>query len=113
MAFLAGAATAVIAGGYFLYGPQGRRHRWQTERFIEDTKSRILERMEGARDLSQDAYNRIVDEVVSDTDLAKRLGRAKAMRLAQKFKTRWQEMRAKAQQAADQAELELALEDEE
>lgn len=111
MAFIAGAAAALAAGGYFLYGPEGRRHRRQVESFIEDTKADILGRMEDAKDLTQDSYNAIVDEVIEDAGLAKRVGRAQALRLAQGFKKRWRAMKEEAKSAADEAEVELALEE--
>jgi hypothetical protein len=106
-AFLAGAAAALVAGGYFLYGPEGRRHRKQVEGFLEDTKDEILERMQDAKHLTQDAYNDIVDEVLEDSHIAKRYGRAQAQKLSQKFKRQWRGMKEEAQAAADEAELEL------
>lgn len=106
-AFLAGAAAALVAGGYFLYGPEGRKHRRQVEGYLEDTKDQILERMQDAKHLTQSTYNNIVDEVLDDAGVAKRYGRAQALKLAQKFKRQWREMKEEAQSAADEAELEL------
>ena len=111
LAFLAGAATAAAVGGYYLYGPNGRQHRQDTEDFVESTKDKILERMEEAQDWSQGTYNQVVNEVTHDANLVRRVGHARARLLAQRFKNKWQDMRDVAENAAGQAELELAQED--
>lgn len=112
LAFIAGAATAAAAGAYYLYGPNGRQHRRDTEDFIESTKDKIQERMQEAGDWSRDTYDRVVNEVTHDATLVQRIGASRAKLLAQRFKNRWQDMRDAAENAAGQAELELAVEDE-
>jgi hypothetical protein len=111
LAFLAGAATAAAVGGYYLYGPNGKQHRKETEDFIESTKETIQDRMEEAGDWSRETYDRVVNEVTHDTRLVRRIGATRAKILAQRFKNKWQEMRDAAENAAGQAELELAQED--
>lgn len=111
LAFLAGAAAAAAVGGYYLYGPNGRRHRQDTEDFIESTKERIIERLDEAGDWSREAYERAVDEVTHDARLVRRVGSAKARALGKRFKSKWQELKAEAESAAADAELELVEED--
>ncbi len=113
LAFVAGAATTAAVGGYYLYGPRGRQHRQQIEETIGLTQKRILQRMQDMGDWSRETYNSVVDEATHDADLVRRIGQARAQRLAQRFKRRWREMRDQAENAAGQAELELAQEDEE
>lgn len=110
LAFIAGAATAAAVGGYYLYGPNGRQHRRGAEDFIESTKEKIQDRMEEAGDWSRDTYDRVVNEVTHDVRLVRRIGSTRAKLLAQRFKNKWQEMRDAAENAAGQAELELAQE---
>jgi len=111
LAFLAGAATAAAVGGYYLYGPNGKRNRQRVEDYVESTKDQILQKMEDAGDWSRETYDRAVDEVTHDTMLVRRLGSAKARQLGLRFKRKWQESRDEAENAAGQAELELAQED--
>lgn len=111
LAFIAGAAAATAAGAYYLYGPKGSQHRQQVEDYFESTKEKIQDRMEEAGDWSRDTYDRVVNEVTNDARLVRRIGSARARQLGLRFKRKWQEMRDQAENAAGQAELELAQED--
>src|SRR3989344_1443832 len=87
-AFVAGAATALVAGGYLLYGPNGKRHRSDLERWIKDAKEDVLERMSELKDVSQKAYETIVDEVLEDYALARDLTESQMHRLGARFKAK-------------------------
>lgn len=111
LAFLAGALSAAAVGGYYLYGPNGRQHRRDTEDFIESVKDQIFDKMNEAGDWSRDTYDRVVGEVTHDATLVRRIGAGRARLLASRLKAKWAEMREEAENAAGQAELELAQED--
>lgn len=106
-AFVAGAATALMAGGYYLYGPDGRRHREELDVWIEDTKDRILERLTELKDTTEETYNSVVDEVIDDYALARDLTSAQVRRLGAHFKARYRQMRRFAEEAAQDAEREI------
>lgn len=110
-AFLAGVATAVAVGGYLLYGPHGKENRERVERWMLTAKAEILDKMDKAGDVTEDQYHKIVDEVTGRYAGMKDIGRDRAARAAEGFKRRWEEMRAAARRARDEAQQEL--EDEE
>lgn len=113
LGFITGAAAIAAAGGYYLFGPNGRLHRRGTERVIADMRDEIVGRIEDAKDMTEDAYRTVVDEIADSYALGKRLTKAQAHRAANRFKTRWRDMKRAAQDAAIDAELEAdELEDE-
>jgi hypothetical protein len=110
LAFLAGAATAVALGGYYLYGKDGPRHRKKVEHWILKAKAEILDRMRQTQDLTEEKYHRIVDEVTGRYASARDVGHERAGRAAESFKRRWQKMREASARAADEARAELEAE---
>jgi hypothetical protein len=105
-AFVAGAATAIIAGGYALYGPGGKERRKNVGRWLEDAREEIVDRMSDAKDMTQATYNRIVDEVLDSYSDVKDLSQAQVRLAATKLKARYREMRQLARKAADDARRE-------
>lgn len=105
-AFIMGAAVALLASGYLLYGPGGRRRRDELEHWLEDAKGKIAERMSDLKNVTQASYNAIVDEVLVDYAVAKDLTQWQARRLAARLKARYNEMREYARESAEQARRE-------
>lgn len=110
-AFIAGAATALALGGYFLYGPHGRENRKKLDRWVLRAKIDILDKMESVEDLTEEQYRNIVDEVTNRYASLKHVGQEKAARAGESFKRRWNEMRDAARRARGEAEVELAQEE--
>mgnify|MGYP003393910133 CR=1 FL=1 len=106
-AFLAGAATALAVGGYFLYGPNGKENRKKMERWTMKARAEILEKMGDIQDITEDQYYKIVDTVLSRYGTMKAVGKEKAALAAESFKAHWEEMRVRARQAAEEAREEL------
>lgn len=107
LAFLAGAATALAAGAYFLYGPDGKRHRRQVENGMDRLKRELVSRMNEVSDITQEKYEDVVDELLKNYGLAKRLGKDRAARLSTTLKKRWEEMKSAAERAKIDAERDL------
>ena len=110
-AFVTGAATAVAAGGYFLFGPNGRYNREKSARWIEATKKKVLARMRVLKDVGEDAYEQILDDVIEDYTKAKKLTLKQGARLKAHLLSRWEEMRELAKQSAEEAWREIDEED--
>jgi len=102
-AFLAGAATALIAGGYFLYGPGGKRHQKQAGAFLARAKEELVERIADAEDLTERSYRKLLSEVAR----AQGLSAAQARTFVEKFKNKLEDLREEARASADEAELEM------
>jgi gas vesicle protein len=63
---IAGAAIAAAAGAYFLYGTkQGKKVQKKVKSWALKAKAEVLEKLEKAKDVSEDSYNNIVSTVMS------------------------------------------------
>ena len=60
---LAGLAVAGIAGAYFLYGKDGAKNRKAIKTWTLRAKADILEKLEKAKEVSEDTFHSVVDEV--------------------------------------------------
>lgn len=109
--FILGALSSAAIGGYYFFGPRGRQHRDDMERWVLKAKAEVLDGMGRIQDVTEDQYHRIVDEVADRYGQMTDVGRDRARRFSQRFKERWQEMREKARVARDRAERELEEED--
>lgn len=88
-----GAAVAAAAlGTYFLYGERGAKNRKAVAGWVLKMKGEVLEKVEEARNLTEEEYHRIVDEV--SARYAK-LGKGGTQELADtttELKGAWQQM---------------------
>ena len=60
---LAGAAAAAIVGGYFFYGKDGAKHRKHLKTWSVKAKAEVLEKLEKAKDISEEIYHQSIDAV--------------------------------------------------
>ncbi|HVU75570.1 MAG TPA: hypothetical protein VHD38_01895 [Candidatus Paceibacterota bacterium] len=111
LAFVAGAATALAAGAYFLYGPDGKAHKRSLDRGMERLRRELLSRMNEVSDITQEKYDDVVDDMLKTYGLAKRLGKDRAAKLATMLKNRWEEMKDAAERAKFDAERDLWQDD--
>lgn len=84
-----GVAAAAAAGAYFLYGKQGARARRKVKGWMLRAKGEVLDRMESMKDISQPAYNAVVDEVVKRYRGLKNIEPGEVMAMAQELKSHW------------------------
>lgn len=62
---LAGLAVAGLAGAYFLYGKNGAKNRKAVKTWTLRAKADVLEKLEKAKEVSQDTFHSVVDEISS------------------------------------------------
>lgn len=60
---LAGLAVAGIAAGYFLYGKDGAKNRKAIKTWTLRAKADVLEKLEKAKEVSEDTFHSVVDEI--------------------------------------------------
>lgn len=60
---LAGIAVAGIAGAYFLYGKNGTKNRKAIKAWTLRAKADVIEQLEKAKEVSQDGFHSVVDEI--------------------------------------------------
>lgn len=53
--------AAAAAATYFFFGPEGKKNRGKLKGWMIKMKGEIIEKMENAKDLTEAAYERIVD----------------------------------------------------
>lgn len=111
LAFIAGASVALIAAGYYLYGPRGERHRHDVDRWVRRAKFEILDKMADIENITEEQYHRIVDEVTHRFGRLREISQDRIDRARENFKGRWNEMREAARQARDEARRELEAEE--
>lgn len=58
---IAGLAAAAIAGGYFFYGKDGAKHRKTIKAWSIKAKGEVLEKLEKAKELSEEVFHQAVD----------------------------------------------------
>ncbi|MBX4200811.1 hypothetical protein KW786_01650 [Candidatus Parcubacteria bacterium] len=88
----AGLATlgAAIAGAYFLYGSKdGAKNRRRIKSWMFKAKGEILEKIENASELSQETYERIVDEVSGKYQALKNIHKNEIEEFVKEVKSHW------------------------
>ena len=87
----AGLGLAVIAalGTYFLYGKNGEQNRKKIASWSLKMKGEILEKVEELKDLNEEDYYKIVDEVSARYSKLSKVGAAELKRLTEELKGAW------------------------
>lgn len=111
LAFIVGAVGTLIVGGYFLFGPKGRQHRSDVDRFVKRSKFEILDKLQDLEHVTEEQYYKIVDEVVRQQGRLRGISIEKLNELSENFRMRWNEMKSIAHNARNEAEKELLQEE--
>jgi len=95
----AGAAVAVGAGvavlgaaAYLLFGPEGKKHRKDLKSWMLKMKGEVMEKMEKAKDLSAEAYAKIIADVEAKYKAMKNVDAAEVEKEIASLKKNWREM---------------------
>ena len=92
---IAGAA-ALAAAGYLLFGPDGKKNRKTLKSWSLRMKAEILEKMEKTKDLTQETYHDIVDEVAESYTKNKKVTQAELKEAVSDLKKRWKTLKKSA-----------------
>lgn len=57
--------AALAAGSYFFFGPEGKKNRGKLTGWMIKMKGEVVEKMESAKEMTEAAYNTIVDKVAA------------------------------------------------
>jgi hypothetical protein len=90
---IAGAAAAAIAGGYFFYGKDGAKHRKHLKSWSIKAKAEVMEKLEKAKDLSEDSYHEIVDLVSAKYSAVKTVAPEEIQEFARGLKKHWKDIK--------------------
>lgn len=57
--------AALAAASYYFFGPEGQKHRKTVKGWMLKMKAEVIEKIEGAQEVTQATYDAIVDSVAS------------------------------------------------
>jgi DNA-directed RNA polymerase subunit F len=87
------AAVAAVAGAYFLYGAKdAAKNRKKVKAWSLKAKGEILEKLEKLSDVSEEVYNKIVDEVSEKYKKVKNIDQEDIEKFGKELKSHWRKM---------------------
>lgn len=93
-ASLLGIAAAAVAGAYFLYGSkEGAKRRAKIKGWTLKAKGEVLEKLESLKDVNEEAYNKVVDNVTDKYKKMKNVDVAELALLTQDLRRHWGNIR--------------------
>lgn len=80
---------ALAAASYFFFGPEGKKNRDSLKGWMVKMKGEVIEKMEDAKDMTEAAYEKIVDAVASKYAKAGRVSEQEIRLFAGLLKQQW------------------------
>ncbi len=93
MALVGAGIAAIAAGAYFFFGPDGKKHQKKMKGWMVRMKGEVLEKIEGAQNMSEEAYNEIVNTVAKANELSGKIPKEEIMDLANDLKRQWKSIK--------------------
>lgn len=90
---IVGLAAAGIAGAYFLYGKDGAKNRKKVKGWMLKAKGEVLEKIEKAKDLSEDYYHTAIDAVAEKYGKGKDITPEDIQAFAKDLKKHWKDIK--------------------
>lgn len=89
-ALLIGAGVAALtAAGVYFFGPRGKAHRKEAKGWMIRMKGEIIERMENAKEMTEEAYHNIIDAVTAQYKKHGKIAEEDIETLAKELKAHW------------------------
>jgi membrane-associated HD superfamily phosphohydrolase len=80
---------AVAAASYFFFGPEGKKNRHNLKGWMIKMKGEVIEKMEEAKDMTEAAYEKMVDAVAMKYAKAGKISEAEIRMFADMLKQQW------------------------
>jgi hypothetical protein len=80
---------AVAAASYFFFGPEGKKNRHSLQGWMIKMKGEIIEKMEGAEEMTEAAYEKMVDTVAAKYAKAGKVSEDEIRIFAAMLKQQW------------------------
>ncbi len=80
---------ALAAASYFFFGPEGKKNRNNLKGWMVKMKGEVIEKMEDAKDMTEAAYEKIVDAVAAKYAKAGKVSEAEIRLFAGILKEQW------------------------
>lgn len=81
---------ALAAASYFFFGPEGKKNRHNLKGWMVKMKGEVIEKMEDAKDLTEAAYEKIVDTVAAKYAKVGKVSEQEIRLFASLLKQQWQ-----------------------
>jgi hypothetical protein len=81
---------ALAAASYFFFGPDGKKNRNSLKGWMVKMKGEIIEKMEGAQEMTEAAYEKLVDAVAMKYAKAGKVSEQEIRLFANVLKQQWQ-----------------------
>ncbi len=81
--------AALLASTYFLLGPDGKKNQSKTKEWMIKMKKDVAKKLKQAKNITEPAYNKIVDTVAKTYAVAGKLDKKEILQLAQDIKAQW------------------------
>jgi hypothetical protein len=81
--------VALAAASYFFFGPEGKKNRNNLKGWMVKMKGEVIEKMEDAKEMTEAAYERIVDSVAAKYAKAGKISEAEIRLFAGLLKQQW------------------------
>lgn len=88
--------AALSAAAYLLFGPEGKKHRKDLQSWMVKMKADVMEKMEEAKELSEETYHGILDMVEAKYRSMKNVNGADLQKEVAELKKNWKNMKRKA-----------------
>lgn len=89
VAAVGASVVALAAASYYFFGPEGKKNRNSLKGWMIKMKGEIIEKMEGAEDLTEELYNKIVDTVSAKYVKAGKIGEMELRMFSDMLKSQW------------------------
>ena len=81
--------VALAAASYYFFGPEGKKNRNSLKGWMIKMKGEIVEKMEDAKDLTEDVYAKIVDVVAAKYAKAGKVSEMEIRMFSDMLKSQW------------------------
>ena len=89
VAGIAAAAAAAAAGAYFLYGKNAAKNRKVVKGWMLKAKGEVLDQMEKGKEMTEETYNKVIDQVSKKYQAVKNIDRSELDQMAKELKGHW------------------------
>ena len=87
------AAAAAALAGYFFYGKDGKKRLKKLKGWMLRAKGEIIEKVERLKEVNEESYYAIVDEVLHRYTKAREVGKDELLALSSELKKHWKDIR--------------------
>jgi len=88
-----GVAAAAVLAGLFLYGKDGKKRLKKLRGWMLKAKGEVIDRVEKLKEVNEEAYYRVVDEVLRRYTNAREVGEGELLSLSSDLKKYWKDVK--------------------